>query len=48
MSEAPRRRSYRDVLNDRGIPNEQVVKRDTLPHLAPDQRATLAEKSKVP
>jgi hypothetical protein len=35
---APRRRSYRDVLNERGVPNEQVVRRDTMPHRPPDKR----------
>jgi hypothetical protein len=43
-----RRRSYRDVLNDRGIPNEQVVKRETMPHRPPDQRAGVLEESKTP
>lgn len=47
-----RRRTYRDYLNDRGVPNEQVVKRDTIPHRPPDKRqrseSNAADESKPP
>jgi hypothetical protein len=43
---APRRRTYRDVLNERGVPNEQVVRRETIPHRPPDDRPEGAKPSK--
>jgi hypothetical protein len=44
----PRRRTYRDVLNERGVPNEQVVRRDSMPHRPPDARPEGQNVSKPP